>query len=105
MELLPKDIIAIVQRYVFDANYSDLKQQYKQKWLNDIYWDDNNELFAFKRNNTHTLFVANWRNWIKYDEEIIRTNGIRQFHYDVHYYMTSPYVNMIEYDLPKRYFH
>ncbi len=98
MDLLPKDIIAIVQRYVFDANYSDLKQQYKQKWLNNIHWDDHSQLFAFKRDYYNTFFVANWRNWIHLPD--IQLYGIRTFHNVVTRTHKARYIH----ELPKRYF-
>ncbi len=40
MELLPKDVILIVDRYTYDYNYARLREQYKQYWLNPQYNDD-----------------------------------------------------------------
>lgn len=63
MDRLPKDVIAIVDRCLFDYKYAQVKRQYRCVWLNDfenldnkIYWDDEDVEFA-----TNHRHVANWR--------------------------------------------
>ena len=61
MDLLPKDIIIIVYRLIFDVDYVVLKQQYKQTYcgtvdVRQIGWDDDTCTFG-----TESIFVANWR--------------------------------------------
>ena len=70
MEVLPKDIVLIVYRYIYQYNYDVMREQYKHLWLNDpsiaanigdfnmslIFWDDNLHCFC-----TDHTFVANYR--------------------------------------------
>ena len=67
MECLPRDIALMVHRYLFDSNYSDLKQQYRSVYCNDreggdradlIYWNDVPMCFA-----TVVVRVAQWRSF------------------------------------------
>ncbi len=63
---LPKDILGIVYRYVFDYNYSRLMKQYADVWLNGensydrIFWDDGRSRFK-----SWSYCVANWRDCIE----------------------------------------
>lgn len=54
MELLPKDVLFIVYRYVHDYLYTKVKQQYRMKWVpmwcKMGFWSD------------FGVGVANWRN-------------------------------------------
>ncbi len=62
MDRLPKDVIGIVDRLLFDYNYDLVKQQYKQVFLCDAVWDNRYECFIHWVGNGQTgLFVANWR--------------------------------------------
>lgn len=64
MELLPRDLIVIVYRYIADYNYTQLKRQYAAVWLNtdpnrdeyQIYWDHSRSDFEIG-----CFFIANWR--------------------------------------------
>ncbi len=40
MNGLPKDVLSIVDRYVFDYNYTRLRSEYKDMWLNKMYDKD-----------------------------------------------------------------
>ncbi len=72
MELLSKDLIGIIDRYLFDYCYSQVKQQYKDVWLNEfenteckIYWNDKGCCFE-----TLDYLRANWRDRIDNGSEI-----------------------------------
>ncbi len=63
MDLIPKDVIAIVYRYIYDYYYTQVKQKYRLVWLNgyenqehNIFWD--HKYSEFSTNDRH---VANWR--------------------------------------------
>lgn len=67
--LLPKDVQSIVYRLLFDYNYTILKLEYKDRWLNRdgffnnsrrdaIWWSDAINLFVCCRGS-----VANYRNY------------------------------------------
>ena len=65
MELLPRDVIAIVHRYLLRDAYDKVIQQYRAKWLHgnytgtgsDIFWCDTQQCFK-----TLWDLVANYRN-------------------------------------------
>ena len=65
--ILPKELIIIVHRYVFDHHYSQVMAQYEKLWLNDIEdedddnirWDDKPMSFV-----TDDRYVANWRDLV-----------------------------------------
>ncbi len=63
LEALPKDLIGIVDRYLFDYRYALVRQEYERVWLNDylnttdtIFWD----LFYNEFCTMHR-YVANYR--------------------------------------------
>ena len=64
MDRLPRDVVLIVYRLVFDYNYSRLMEQYRTVWLNrpnsdditEIYWNEHRMSFM-----TSIRFVFNWR--------------------------------------------
>jgi hypothetical protein len=60
---LNRDLQLLVYRCVFDYNYLKLKAEYTRLWLNErpcgdirVRWCDRSVCF-----DTHTRFVANWR--------------------------------------------
>ena len=66
MDVLPKDVRAIIYRYLFASTYEAVIHQYREQWLTDrnearqhnhrIYWDDGGSLFCTREN-----YVANYR--------------------------------------------
>ena len=59
MDVLPKDIACIVNRYVFDYNYSRLMKQYVSTWIKGrFYWDGDIHVFRSFGGNP---YIANWR--------------------------------------------
>lgn len=59
MDVLPKDIVGIVHRYLFDYNYSRLVKQYVDTWINGrFYWDEHKHVF---RSFSSGGYIANWR--------------------------------------------
>ena len=63
LELLPKDLIVIISRYVFDYQYSLVRHEYERVWLNcylnseyNIFWDIYYNEFC-----TMDRYVANYR--------------------------------------------
>ena len=70
MELLPKDVLFIVYRYIFDHNYTQLKQQYSIEWI--VMWNPNHKGFW------NGVGVANWRN-LDGIKQGINNNGIYKF--------------------------
>ena len=57
MELLPRDIKAIIHRYIFDSYYSRVKVEYERIWQS--YWDDDEQCFA-----DADSYRANWRHFL-----------------------------------------
>ncbi len=89
MELLPKDIITIVYRYIFNDIYKALKHQYHEEWV--IYCPDKCKTFWSER---WQIFedgyntAANWRpfplsSWA-------RERGVRPFKKAIMYYSRIP---------------
>lgn len=66
---LPRDILTIVYRYVFDHNYQALRNQYHEIWLNDstrlnrIFWCEQHICFKMKTSPNLYLCIANHR-WV-----------------------------------------
>ena len=101
MDNLPKDIIAIIQRYVFDYVYRELKKEYQYRWLNpqNIYWGDYFMRFVKKLPDYSWRYIANWRELgYNHHNDRYRELGIRRF-YSEEYYPTKII------DLPAKYLH
>lgn len=61
MDRLPKDVVNIIYRLVFDYDYCSVKIEYSMKWTSKhpiykVYWCDKLNLF---RGDHHA--IANWR--------------------------------------------
>ena len=60
MDVLPRDIVDIVYRLLFDYNYGRLIRQYTTIWLNIVTWSDTLQCFVEIRG-VSKIAVANWR--------------------------------------------
>ncbi len=66
MDCLPKDVIAIIQRYVFDYNYRALMSNYCNIWLGweVFYWERDDNCFRRIRDKeyiaNHRMLVNSW---------------------------------------------
>ncbi len=73
MGCLHKDIVAIINRYIFDYNYSALRVQYRAVWLNPeysrsgIYWCPERCIFV-----TRYFLKANYRVLLFHNSKIRR---------------------------------
>ncbi len=84
LELLSKDLIAIVDRYLVDYWYSLVKQQYKDVWLNEfentegkIYWDPSDCDFE-----TFNYLKANWRDTVDNGSYITKFYSDHKYSYN-----------------------
>ena len=60
MDVLPRDIVQIVYRLLFDYNYGGLRRQYTAIWLTGpYYWNDCKGTFIRLNSSGR---IANWRN-------------------------------------------
>ncbi len=81
-EVLSKDVIEIVHRYLVDYWYLQVRKQYRDVWLNanSIFWNDLQNLFQ-----TNCTFVANWR----HKGDVRTTARINRFHCGFFGFLTS----------------
>ena len=60
---IPKDVQFIIYRYLFDSQYSVVRREYTERWLNDIRWDDKG---CFFEHGPRGYSIGNYRDPIVY---------------------------------------